>query len=156
MDAWTWQRFESAHICYLAAVLHAIAETKEQFWTRKGHTVTLSNVLVGVSPSNHQSLKKVFTPQDSFDALDIIKDKEQCIRRANARSKVHGVDTKDLDHMHQALDGTPIIDAYVNLKLRDEGTWLQPLLQVQPLQQWMKLRLSSSSTSIANWSQMHR
>lgn len=122
MDAWTWQRFESAHICYLAAVLYAIAETKEQFWTRKGHTVTLSNVLVGVSPSNHRILKKVFTPQDSFDALDIIKDKEQCIRRANARSKVHGVDTKDVDHMHQALDGTPIIDAYVNLKLRDEGT----------------------------------
>jgi hypothetical protein len=24
--------------------------------------------------------------------------------------------------MHQALDGTPIIDAYVNLKLRDKGT----------------------------------
>lgn len=122
MDAWTWQRFESAHIAYLAAVLHAIAETKEQFWTRKGHKVKLSNVLVGVSPSNHQILKKVFTPQNSFDALEITKDKEQCIRKANAKSKGHAVDTEDLDHMHQALDGTPIIDAYVNLELRDEGT----------------------------------
>jgi len=87
MDAWTWQRFESAHICYLAAVLHCIAKTKEKFWTRKGHTVTLSNVLVGVSPSNHQVLKKVFTPQDSFDVLDVIKDTEQCIRRSANESR---------------------------------------------------------------------
>ena len=112
-----WQRFESAHICYLAAVLFAIAATQEQFWTRKNHRLTLSSVLAYVSPSSHPIFEKVFTPQDSFDALDIIKDLQQCIPRVNAKSKEHMVNTTDLDHMHQALDGTPIIDAYVNLKL---------------------------------------
>lgn len=117
-DGWTWQRFESAHICYLAAVLCAIAKTRKQFWTDKGHEVTVSNVLASVSPRpNHDILRKVFTPQDSFDALEIIKDEQQCIPKGNARSKVHAVNTADLNHMHQAQDGTPIIDAYVNLKL---------------------------------------
>jgi len=117
MDGWTWQRFESAHICYLAAVLFAIAATQEQFWTRKDHILTLANVLAIVSPSSHPILEEVFTPQSSFDALNIIKDRQQCIPRVNAKSKVHRVNTADSDHMHQALDGTPIIDAYVNLKL---------------------------------------
>ena len=118
---WTWQHFQSAHICYLAAVLQAIAATHDQFWTRQGHTLTLSNVLSSVSPSSHAILEKVLTPQGSFDALDIIKDGTQCIPRETAKSKVHMVNTTDLDHMHQALAGTPIIDAYVNLKLCGGG-----------------------------------
>lgn len=117
MDGWTWQRFQSAHICYIAAVLHSIAETKEQFWTLTHETVRLSNVLVCVLPSESPILKQVFTPQPSFDALCVCKDKQQCIPKSNAKSREHRVDTQDLDHMHQALDGTPVVDAYVNLKL---------------------------------------
>ena len=118
---WTWQHFQSAHICYLAAVLNAIAATHDQFWTRQGHTVTLSNLLSSVSPSRHAILEKVLSPQGSFDALNIIKDGTHCIPRETATSRVHMVNTTDLDHMHQALAGTPIIDAFVNLKLSGGG-----------------------------------
>ena len=81
-----------------------------------------SNIISSVSPPSHSILKKEFIPQDTFDPLDICIDEIQCIPKKNSKSKVHRVETNDLNHVHQAKDGTRIIDAYVNLDLRDGDT----------------------------------
>lgn len=118
-DPWTWQRFEKAHMYYLAAVLHAIAKTKNEFW--KDRSPTLSNALVSASPSDNMFLGKRLQVSEDFVPTKIIEDATQCIPRNNAKSKDLAVDLADVTHVHQAMDGTPIIDAYVNLSVGDNN-----------------------------------
>ena len=112
---WTWQDFKKAHALYLGAVMAALIKTEKDFFKK----VTLMNLLRHAQPTKNAHLARTLVLPSSFDGINLSKVEKQSIPKANTgkRKRHHGVDLDLKDAVLLAADGTPIIDAHLNLTL---------------------------------------
>ena len=112
-EQWTWQDFEQAHGLYLGAVIAALIKTKDIFFEK----VTLGNLLKYAQPRRNAHLSRTLELPPRFDGINLKKAKNQSIPKATGKRKRHSVDLKAKEEVMLAADGTPIIDAHLNLTL---------------------------------------
>merc|ERR1711971_1032540 len=97
---WTWQQFEIAHLCYLAATMAALIKQRKHF-----QTISLGTFLQNVRPTDSALLSDRLKLPEQFEAAICRKDPNQCIPRTNAKqgSKIT-VDINDFEFVHHAKD----------------------------------------------------
>lgn len=111
---WTWQQFEIAHLCYLAATMAALTQQRERF-----QKVSLGTFLRNARPTDSALLSDRMQLPECFEGAIWREDPNQCIPRTNAkRGSQITVDIDDSECVHLAKDGTPIVDGYLNLKFQ--------------------------------------
>lgn len=115
---WGWEIFEQAHAHYLAAVMAALIETKDEFF---GGSVTLGNLLRHANPAGNVYLQRTLQLPLSFDGVNVKKEVKQSIPRGTGKRKRHTVDLDTKQEVMLAADGTPIIDGHINLTLGNAG-----------------------------------
>ena len=110
---WTWQYFESAHLLYLAAIMAALVKERRRF-----SNITLGTLLRSSSPRESSILSEALQLPAKFDGGKFTRDATQCIPRMNAKkgSQIK-VSLDDFETVHLAMEGTPIVDGYLNLRL---------------------------------------
>ena len=113
MEVWTWQDFEKAHALYLSAVMAALIQTQPQFFEK----VTLGNLLRHAQPTSSAHLNRTMELPNQFNALNLSEQAEQSIPKKTRKRKHHSVDLDELEELLLACDGTPIVDAHLNLRL---------------------------------------
>ncbi|KAL3926898.1 MAG: hypothetical protein SGBAC_013293 [Bacillariaceae sp.] len=108
---WTWQQFEIAHLCYLAATMAASIKQQERF-----QIISLGTFLRNARPTDSALLSDRMQLPEGFQGATLREDPNQCIPRTNAKQGSQiTVDIDDSEYVHLAKDGTPIIDGYLNL-----------------------------------------
>ncbi|CAB9530806.1 hypothetical protein SEMRO_3054_G342870.1 [Seminavis robusta] len=113
MEEWTWQDFEKAHALYLSAVMAALIQ--EQF--RFHPTVKLENLLRYAKPEHCAHLGRALELPSEFVSNGLKMEEKQSIPKAGSKRKRHSVDLETKEKLVVACDGTPIIDAHLNLRL---------------------------------------
>ena len=113
-EEWTWQDFERAHVLYLAATIGATIAKQNMF-----EKITLGTILRSVQPKENTVLLRTLKLPAFFDSYMFQKQESQCIPNANAKKKkAHSVNLQDFSRVFLVADGTPVIDAFVNLRLK--------------------------------------
>lgn len=115
---WGWEIFEQAHAHYLAAVMAALIETKDEFF---GGSVTLGNLLRHANPTGNAHLQRTLQLPLNFDGVNVKKEAKQSIPKKTAKRKRHTVDLDMKQEVMLAADGTPIIDGHMNITLSNAG-----------------------------------
>lgn len=124
---WTWKDFEAAHALYLVAVMSALIAEKDRFEAN----VTLSHLLPHAKPDDCPHLARVVKLPAAFSSKVAKEEEHQSIPKANKQKRKRENHSVDLKTKHQVVleaDGTPIIDAHLNLTLsqiRDNGADLK-------------------------------
>ena len=114
MEEWTWQDFEKAHALYLSAVMAALIQEQSRFHP----TVKLENLLRYAKPEHCAHLGRALELPSKFVSNDLKMEKKQSIPKAGSKRKRHSVDLTTKEELVLACDGTPIIDAHLNLRLK--------------------------------------
>ena len=124
---WTWQQFEIAHLCYLAATMAAIIKQRKHF-----QKISLGTFLKHAKPTDSALLSNEMRLPNYFEAATYKKDPNQCIPRTNAiQGSQITVDINDFESVHLAEDGTPIIDGYQNLEFQAPAGTVSKTMFVQ-------------------------
>ena len=114
-EEWTWQDFEKAHLLFLAATMKALIKEQGRFGN-----ITLAALLRNVHPVDSPALRQPLSLPDDFVGADYTQENRQCIPKSNAdQSRELSLDTKDINCVHLAAAGTPILDGYMNLRLNN-------------------------------------
>ena len=145
---WTWQNFEKAHLLYLAATMAALIKEKDRF-----DNITLGTLLRNVRPSDSSVLSESLELPTSFHGATFDKDLTQCIPKSSAkRGSQITVTQDDFEHVRLAMDGTPIVDGYQNLRLRaaSSGIAVRKTMFIQYKHSGLMSRTSAVNISTMN------
>jgi hypothetical protein len=112
VETWTWQGFEKGHLLCIAAIMMSLKREKSRF-----DKVTLGTLLRHVEPVNHLHLayELLLDSNVAFFGNVYKQEEKQCLDQPDA---VHRVKTGCYSYVRLAAPGTPLIDGYMNLKLR--------------------------------------
>ena len=117
-ERWSWQDFEKSHMLYLAATMAALIEEQKRF-----SQIKLGTYLRSVQPVDSRWLGCALNLPTTFKRCDYTEQTSQCIPKTNARGgKTHTVPTDDCGQIFLAAEGTPLIDAFLNLLLHRRTT----------------------------------
>jgi hypothetical protein len=121
-DDWTWQHFEQAHVLYLAATMAAIIREQNRFVF-----LNLGTFLRNAQPEDSPLLSCPLRLPTTFESFSYTEQTHECIPRCNAtpgtnNKQEHTVSTEDFSQMFMAANGTPFIDAFVNVVLETYAT----------------------------------
>lgn len=116
-ETWTWQDFEKAHVLYLSAAMSALRTELGRF---PDEVVQLKHLLRNAKPKDSSHFDRNLRLPLGFSNVSYKEESSQSIPKSSTKKRVHSVDLATKTSVVMACEGTPIIDAHLNLDLGPE------------------------------------